>query len=203
MKKSVLFIVIICMIFSFCLANAANDCFEITKEERSILQLEENENTIRFFNGGFMHGFANRETVDNLMSEKYVLEEEIVVYDEYNDANIRTFRIKDGVGHIVNSSKKIGSFFINFTNAKTMSQIERKYDCKIENIICLSGEASHDGLYVCYISEKGTYILYSDYSESKDVYLFEINEFYEIASEYQRIRKENLTDEEGNVRKSS
>ena len=205
MKKTVLFIVYLFMSLSVVLANAIDlDCRSIPQTQKDALDVDESIGIIRVYNGYYLHGFAAGDTIDNLISDKYVLEEMLVTYEKGSRAQINCYGIRDGnINRLEHGYGLDMSVFLKYTSDNNTVMIEKKIKAKIHSIVCLSAESSHSGIYIYYITEKGDYVLYKEYADSTATYLFPIEEFSAACAKYREEKRKSLVDENGEVRKGS
>lgn len=163
--------------------NMKNDSISIPSTIADEYKTHSSDNVIfRFYNGYFMLGFAQKETIQELTSNpNYVLEE---VYATSFDG-ITTYKAKrNGMLTDPLNHHSEGNIFCNY--ALSPNKLFKKLnfsssDLTINSIYCLDGEPSHDGIYIYFVTNKGDYVYYKEYASAEKEYLFPINEFYDFA----------------------
>ena len=59
---------------------------------------------------------------------------------------------------------------------------------EVYNVYCLNGNASHDGVYIYYVTDKGDYVLYKEFLSSSEQFLFPVEDFYVYAKDVWELR---------------
>ena len=178
------------------------DCRDVPQTQKDLVTGSEADALLlRVYNGSFLSGFADGESIEILTSEKHVLEELLVVCQNGNPEANTWFTTRSGAPTKINGTvNRTAEFFVKWSSEKTMAEVEKKTKADIRKIICLSGESSHDGNYIYCVTDNGDFVLYKESHASEKTYLFPVEEFRTVAKEYCEQRRKNLFDENGNVR---
>ncbi len=179
------------------------DCRDVSKEERDAVGANETDSVIRFYNGSFLHGFANGDRVEVLTGSDFVLEEILVSFRSDDYGSVACYRLKDSVAEKLDGLESEAAVFAQYTDERTIDKLEQKTKSKIQSIVCLSGESSHDGIFICYQTDNGDYILYKEYATAEKVYFFPLGDFYDVAKDYYELKMTTLYDKNGEVRKGA
>ena len=205
--RKIIFTVFAITIMFFSLTNVfaeVIDCRIISESLRKeIAEIDDSCSIIRVYNGSFLHGFAAGESIENLVSDTYVDEEIFVAYHNGSSKSDFCYIIRDGISYSGDAGQIGGDAFIKYVEGAAIKRIESKTKSHIKTIICLSGETSHDGIYIYFETDNGNYVLFKEYASNETTYLFSIDEFKSIASEYFEKKMNALYDEYGQVRKGS
>jgi hypothetical protein len=192
MKKVIIFILISAMLVSCLMIGAYamnnNDSVKIDTEVMNKFKEKESDTVIMLlYNGMFMYAFAEKQTIEEIVSGNCVLSQNIMVmtdsvikYKVERNERIVTLRQTTDWSKLYKYAVK---------PSRILSNISPKLEVK--NVYCLDGEPSHDGVYIYYSTDKGDYIYYKEYLIAEKEYLFPLNDFYEFASIVQEERNLN------------
>ena len=179
------------------------DCRSISKEERDAIGAADSDILIRIYNGSFLHGFAICDSIDDLTSSKYVLEEILLSYRQDDYSSVACYRINNSVANKVNGLESASLIFAQYTSESTVDKLEKKTKATIRSIICLCGETSRDGIYIYYKTDNGDFVLFKEYASSDKVYFFPVSEFITFTKDFLEKKTTVLYDQNGEVRKGT
>ena len=179
------------------------DCRDVSKEERDAVGAEGTDAVIRYYNGSFLHGFAHGDSIELLIGSDFVLEEILVSFRRDDYDSVACYRLKESGAERIGGLESEAALFAQYSDERTIDKLEQKTKSKIQSIVCLSGESSHDGIYICYQTDDGDYLLYKEYAAAEKVYFFPLGDFYDVAKEYYELKMTTLYDKNGEVRKGA
>ena len=203
MKKTVAAILSIAvLLLSFTVPVHADvvDCRDVPQAQKELVGMGDSDTMIRIYNGYFLPGFAAGDSLENLTSEKYVLEEVLVTCEKEERLNVECFAIRNGVADRLSGLEKAARVFAEYTDEQNIRKLEQKTKAEIRSVVCLCGEPSHNGIYIYYVTDQGDFVLFKEYAISEKTYFFPLEEFTAAAAEYQEEKTKNLYDENGNER---
>lgn len=173
MKQIIFFFIFITLIMSLVLPVFAHstDSLYIETDEISRLNVNEKDTIIKLFCGSFMKSFSLKNNIADIVSDDNVLY--MVIKDS---KEIKYYKDRDGeFNRIIYGFIPDWSEFYEYAfSPNTVFDS----DVNVEQVYCLSGEASHDGVYIYYVTNKGEYVLFKEYLAADEMYLFPIEDFY-------------------------
>ena len=189
-KFLTLFIIAISFLFIFSMEVLAvndNDSLKIDSDEAAKFKYNSDDIIIKIYNGSYMHGFAEKATIDELITSKYVGEPYYYVLSKSEGYQYKVER-KGEIGNIdISDWNKLYKITLSPLNIlKTISS-----DIQVQNVYCLDGNPSHDGVYMYFITNKGYYVYYKEYVSAENEYLLPIEKFYDFAIAVYTERKKN------------
>lgn len=169
-------LLIMCLPLSIC-AEGNYDSINIDPQERQTVQTSDDDTVIKLYSGIFIKVFSEKKEINTIISGQNILEEiymlktdDVIKYKHfYNDTLVEITQT-----HHLSGWNQFSTYAISPDNVFDSS-------VTVNNIYCLSGESSHDGVYIYYVTDKGDYVLYKEYLSSDKEYLFPINDFYDFA----------------------
>lgn len=193
MKKSItIFILTFILLFAFifaCWAQDNGDSLELSNEIKDKLKNDSTDIVIRYYNGFYMNAFAQKTSINDIVNGECVLQKLYMVIT--NDSEINYMYEKDGnTGSLLSKTTNWSSIYKNITEPKSIFRNINK-NVKVNNIYCLDGNSSHDGIYIYYITNIGDYVYFKEYESSEKEYLFPIDDFYNFAKSVQEEREKN------------
>lgn len=166
------------------------DSVNIPDNELAAVKDNETDIVIKIYNGFYLPGFDQRATIEELLSDKYVLKEEYMVF--YNPYSVNYKIIEDGV---------VGRIYSHFTSfyedviyeyalsyESLFSSVEATKllrDLSVSEIYVLDGAPSVDALYIYFVTNHGDYVYYNNLT---DQYLMPIELFYDFVETMQKNR---------------
>lgn len=158
--------------------NVNYDSIHIENEEASQFKQKEDDVVIKLYGGGFMHSFAERKKIADILTDELcnylVISESEIIYKTYRNNEVVTiFPTTD--------SSDWREFY------KYAISPNRVFDesVKIYNVYCLNGAPSYDGAYIYYVTSEGDFVLYKEFLTDEEEYLFPIDVFYQFAEKVQ------------------
>lgn len=160
------------------------DSVHLNLEEESPLKTNSDDIVVKLYGGLFMSAFARHEDV-TLMIEK----SSISYLIDTSDGGTLYKRYSDGEPETLS----FGIFsWDGFYTYAISPDLVFDSSVKINATYCLNGAPNHDGFYIYYDTDHGTYILFKEYETSKEMYLFPILDFYEFAKAKKGIDSVNI-----------
>ena len=136
-------------------------------------------NTIQIYNGTFMHLFAERKSIEEIVTDESLLDPYYAVKGIFSSPEY--YYVKDGTSQKISvNSPAIDSTLRYVTSPNSVLNHISPF-LAVQNVYYLNGDASHDGIYIYYKTSKGDYIYYKDYAEAEESYLFPLEDFYCMA----------------------
>lgn len=178
MKRSLILLLatIIC-VASFILPVAADstDSLHLNSEEESQLNVSSDDTVVKLFCGSFMKDFSTQEDITNIVEKSEIMYLIVkssgeIVYKNYYDGEIVELNPLNRV-----------SDWSNFYTYAVSSNTVFDSSVKVNEVYCLNGESSHDGVYIYYDTDHGKYVLFKEYLSADESYLFPISDFYEFS----------------------
>lgn len=191
MKKYIIIGILLCVFICQSYVYAAEyDSYNIPDIELNMLQLSEEEVVIKLYHGMFRRDFAERRTIHELIDENNILGEMYMISPNISEEESNYFRylkISDGTvkGSAIGSLDGADLFFKYTTKPELLFDSQTFPNIAIENIYCLDGELSHNGMYIYYVTSQGDYVYYKEYPEAEHEYLFPVKDFYDFAATIQ------------------
>lgn len=206
MKKILLTVIFVCLsiiTFSLCVHADGNnetntdtpndlkkDSVTFDENDYKIFQCDESDTLIRIYNGFYMVGFANGATIEELTGNRYTLSEIYGVISE-NSSSIDAFmKLVDGKPVRITEPlktcdiipNKVFSYESVFSASNVVGLSE---EIIVEEIYCLDGSSSANGLYIYYVTSKGDFVFFKQDVGIKEEYLLPLSEFYKFAAKVQ------------------
>jgi len=182
---SLILICIVC-VTSFLFPVSANsyDSVHLNSEEESPLKTNSDDIVVKLYGGLFMSAFARQEDITTMIeksSVSYLIDTSDggILYKRYSEGGPKTL------------SFGIFSWDGFYTYAVSPTLVFDS-SVKINTTYCLNGAPNHDGFYIYYDTDHGTYILFKEYENSKETYLFPLSNFYEFAKAKKGIDGANI-----------
>lgn len=188
MKRSlILFVALCCMVSTLPTVHASSTTDSITLSENEYTDFKDNadDTVIKLYWKMCMPLFAESMTISDITSEveravyMVISQSGNISYKQYYDGVVRKIS-SGGVPDWSEFSKYAINPSLVFGPLVT-----------VMNIYCLSGEQSHDGVYIYFETSKGDYVLYKEYLSADKEYLFPVKDFYPFAKSVATYRKEN------------
>ena len=164
----------------------------LTEEEKAQLSISYADDIIPFsditiiklYCGMFSHRFAKQEDIISIIETTSNLEYMFAI----NSVHMQIKVIHDGEGVIIGNAREWGGFY---TYTKYPNLV---FDpsVKVNKIYCFNALMNYDGAYIYYDTDHGTYILFKEYENSKETYLFPLSNFYEFAKAKKGIDGANI-----------
>ena len=184
MKKYVCFITI-CLFILFSFSIFANEGIEDSLSfSDSVYQTIENsnkDNTIKIFNGTFMHLFGQRKGIEEIISDENLLEPYYAVKGRFSSAEY--YYIREGASCKISIHPPELDSTLSYVLNPSLILNKVSPFLSAQHIYYLNGDASHDGIYIYYQTEKGDYVYYQEFASDAEGYLFPVDDFYAIAEE--------------------
>lgn len=178
MKRSLilLLISIICIISCILpLAADSTDSLHLSSEEESLLDTSSNELVVKLFSGSFMGDFADREDITSIAAKSRIV---YLIANNYGGVvykkNYNGEMVKIDPSSLVYDWSEFYTYAV-YPNSVFDSTV------KINEIYCLNGASSHDGVYIYYDTDHGKYVLFKEFLSDDETYLFPISDFYDFA----------------------
>ena len=194
MKKVIFLVILITVMSVFCFAASAEqgDSVSVTRADKQNMGIGTAEIVIKYYNGAFMHGFAKGASIEELTGEEYVLEEIYGSSPTRLALPVSNKTVRQG--QIVNlqriSTGDVEWFMQNAPDAAVFA-LRAVGSANVTGVWCLSGESSHDGVYIYIQTPKGDCVLYREYATAQKTYLFTVEEFFKFAEAVEADRYEN------------
>ena len=160
----------------------SNDSVNLSSEEEKLLHKLSPGTSIKLYNGMFMHGFAEKMTIDELLSKEFTLEEIYVNIPPLPMIPVSYLKIADGEAQHTDLIYDEGEFFAKYYDKGKSVLKSISVNAKIEKVYCLDGEPSHDGVYIYYVTNKGDFVLFKEYAAAENAYIMPLDIFYEFSS---------------------
>jgi hypothetical protein len=173
-------------VFAVNSAVNSNDSLEINSDEAAKFKNDSSDTVIKIYNGSFMHGFADKVTIDKLISSDYVLEPFYMVISKTEGRVCKAER--NGAIISVNMSDWNKLYKTTISPQKVLQTVSS--EITVKNTYCLDGEPSHDGVYLYFVTDKGDYVYYKEYVSAENEYLFPVEKFYDFAKAVYTERQE-------------
>lgn len=210
MKKiTIMVCCVILSILSIAVGSLANtseiNAFVYPESIEELFITEKDIHIFHYYNGIFVYWIGQGKTLEELTSldsKECALETLYVYYGEDpKEEGVVTFSFTDGQYYAL-GNRKGNMFFASEIENNSLIKSQIKQDFLIENIVCLSEEASYGALLIYYVTDIGDYILFKENAESEDTYLFPIADFRSFAAEYYEwLLSQPVADESGNALK--
>lgn len=157
------------------MAIEREDSVMLNSSEKELVQNTSKDTIVKLYSGSFMKGFSLQQSMDDIIKDKNILYmiisgKDNIIYKNYSKGEI----IEVNPSMLISDWKEFYLYAVS-PNLVFESSVE------IYNIYCLNGEPSHDGVYICYSTNKGDYVLYKEYLASESEYLFPLEDFYAFA----------------------
>ena len=155
------------------------DSVDVDPNEVEIFKQSDSDRVIKLYGLSFMHLFAEGADIESFK----VHEELNMVISPFN--GIRYMRMRNGnLEHVTISVSDWSEFY------KYAVYPERVFGAftEVYNVYCLNGDASHDGVYIYYVTDKGDYVLYKEFLSSNEQFLFPVEDFYVYAKDVWELR---------------
>lgn len=136
-------------------------------------------NTIQIYNGTFMHLFAERKSIEEIITDESMLEPYYAVKGVFSSPEY--YYIKDGASQKISINPLAIDSTLRYVTSPDSVLNHISPFLTVQNVYYLNGDASHDGIYIYYKTSKGDYIYYKDYAEAEESYLFPLEDFYSLA----------------------
>ena len=183
------------------------DSVNIPDNELAAVKDNETDIVIKIYNGFYLHGFAQRATIEELLSDKYVLEEEYMVFEisESSITNIKYKAIRDGVVRRLMFGTQFIEMFEEviyeyalsydslFSSVKATKLLQ---DLSVSEIYVLDGATSCQALYIYFVTNHGDYVYYSPAPNPKQQYLIPLDLLCDLA---ETMSKNINPDEDGDI----
>ncbi len=168
-----------------------NDSVVIDDDEYKLFECSESETLIRVYNGFYMIGFANHETIDELIGDQYTLNEIYGVIKEESSCIDFNMTLVDGkptrLMNTLQASAIIPDRILSYQNVFSASKMGFSMgELVVDKIYCLDGTSSANGLYIYYVTNKGDFVYFKQDVGVKEEYLLPLNTFYEFAEMVQQ-----------------
>ncbi len=149
------------------------DSTKISEEIKNQLALQKDEEVIRIYNIPLRFAFTEYSNINEVLASNEVLQiyyavkstNELLVYKEIYDGGCREYEIYSRNQKAMNA----------FENDNIIEKISS--DIIVYNTYYLSGESSHMGTAIYYVTNKGDYVYYNYYELGEGEYLFPIDAF--------------------------
>ena len=165
MKKYVCFITI-CLFILFSFSIFANEGIEDSLSfSDSVYQTIENankDNTIKIFNGTFMHLFGQRKGIEEIISDENLLEPYYAVKGRFSSAEY--YYIREGASCKISIHPPELDSTLSYVLNPSLILNKVSPFLSAQHIYYLNGDASHDGIYIYYQTEKGDYVYYQEFA---------------------------------------
>lgn len=176
MKKLLCSILIFMMIvFPLDVFAAENeDSVNLSEEIIHAVRNKSDDTVIRLYAHRYMRKFAERQDIAKLIES---VSEVYMVIGASGEISYKR-QVEDGFVEITASPYPDWSEFYEYAISP-----ETVFDSSVEvtNIYCLDGSPSRGSVYICYVTDKGDYVLYKEYLEADKTYLMPLNDFYDFA----------------------
>lgn len=179
MKRSwILLLTAIICVASFIMPVAADstDSLHLNSEEESQLDVSSDDTVVKLFCGSFMKDFSAQKDITNIVEKSEIMYLIVkssgeIVYKNYHNGEIVE----------LNPLNRISDWSDFYTYAISSNSVFDS-SVKVNEVYCLNGESSHDGVYIYYDTNEGDYILFKEYLSADESYLFPISDFYEFSA---------------------
>lgn len=160
------------------------DSVHLNSEEESPLKTNSDDIVVKLYGGLFMSAFARQEDITTMIEKSSVS-----YLIDTSDGGILYKRYSDGEPETLS----FGIFsWDGFYTYAISPDLVFDSSVKINVTYCLNGAPNHDGFYIYYDTDHGTYILFKEYENSKETYLFPLSNFYEFAKAKKGIDGANI-----------
>lgn len=171
-----------------------DDSVVFPQEERDLVQNTENDIIIKIYSGWFIHKFAERTSIDELIYDKdFCLDEIYGIKDKETfkmrqlkhiwKADGKVYEITEYIGGVPDwpydyMIPKVLSYDEYFSSSNVFGELE---DVTVYEVYCLDETPSLGGWYVYYVTSIGDYVYYSEFGNVIEEYFMPVEEFYEFA----------------------
>lgn len=199
MKKVISIFLFAAIIVSLCAFTVYADSQVLTYEEQKVFG-EDRSFILKYYNGMFIHAFANGVSLPDIISNSAVVETIYVFSEESRKDELYLSAIRNGIEtHItVDPNLKEASVFVKYYDKGEKLLKCISVNAEVKEVYCLGGGASHDGTYIYFVTDGGDYVFYKEYPTSEDEYIIPAEKFCEMAKTISREREKNKYKDGGN-----
>lgn len=147
----------------------------LTEEEKVQLDISNDDEVIKLYNGLFLIRFARGEDIMRMIESSNL---RYMMGTDPEDMGF--YEIYEGKGNMI--GKEMGGLVWKgfYTYTKYLNLVFDS-SVKVNKIYCFSGLVNGDGAYIYYETDHGEYILYAKWETSEEAYLFPLSDFCEYA----------------------
>lgn len=147
------------------------DSFEV-----ELIRDESFEKVIKLYNGMYMHRFSKKQDIHTMLENALEIE-----YLVISGKRVRYKHIYEGKITNIDSASFKGKGWKEFYTYAVSPELIFDASVKVYNTYCLDGSSSHNGVYIYYATNNGDYVLYKEFLSYEEMYLFPLEDFYEVA----------------------
>lgn len=183
MKKIICFLIAIVLftfqVFYVFADDVEADSLTFSDSIYDVINTANKNNTIKIYNGTFMHLFAERKNIEEIITDESLLAPYYAVQGIFSSPEYYYVDGEDSQKIGINPPE-IGST-LRYITSPLMVLNQVSPFISVQNVYYLNGDASHDGIYIYYKTNKGDYVFYKEYATAEESYLFPLEDFYCMA----------------------
>lgn len=160
-------------------AAASTDSLHLNSDEQSQLSdISPDDTIVKLFCGAFMHDFAEQNDIKSITARS----------EERTRIMYLIKKSYGGIEYRHNYHGEIIPVIFGLPDWSTFYEYavspNKVFDpsVQVNEVYCLEGSLSIDGAYIYYSTDKGDYVLFKEFLNYNESYLFPISDFYEFAS---------------------
>lgn len=158
-------------------AMETEDSIRISSDEMQVVQNTSQDIIVKLYGGYFMDDFNEEKRIGDIINNDDLHILYMIIGRRGHISYKHNYH-----GEIVKiSSSMLRSDWTDFHQYAISTGMVFDNSFEVNQVYCLNGEPSHDGVYIYYSTNKGDYVLFKEYLDSDEEYLFPLEDFYRFA----------------------